>query len=193
MPAHQQLKARKFLRDGGFNLIELAIVTALLMVTTTSILAVFNKSIMSLANSGMRDAIAAAIISTDLADIKRKNELYACPPPNGNCAVQSLPPTKYTYAPSLSDSGWASFEALCRNTGGNLSVNLISDINTIPNPTVTSQGSQVVIKRSTQLHPNNAANHHLYIVTWTRPADEGQPSQIVRETVLSPTVANWCP
>lgn len=186
MPPPQHIHANASAHDAGFNLVELVVAAALMMATTIAIIGVFNTSIFSLRDSNSRDAMAAAI-STDLSEIERLNDNYACP--SGDCSVQSLAPTKYGYSPSTSDPGWANFEALCRNTSENLTQNLVDAINQIPSPTAIAQGNNIVIQRTARLHPNNGSDRHLYIVEWTPPSQQGPPRQIV----LSPSVAAWCP
>jgi hypothetical protein len=191
--------------DSGFSIVE-AIVSALLLVlSTAAIISIFDYSLLSLRRSGDRDTIAAAI-SADIATIERMNDRYSCDIASGTCSEdENKPanPTKFDYAPGLTDSGWPRFKELCNSpttqASPGLATALIDKINQTSSITTTSNGRAIAILRTARPHPdNNKADtleggmqvvypRHLYIVEWI---PEQGPK---RELVLTPTVANWCP
>lgn len=182
--------------SAGFSLVEVLVAAVLLAVGATVALALFTAAnqLFRRGQTTDRDQIA---ISTDLAEIQRRNRRLVCP--SGSCDLftsTTADPTENDYTPvhpgvyppgATFDSRMALFKARCTQPAGAAS-GLISDfktkaLDTLPAMTNGISRSLDITSPATE----TPSTPHAYVVTYTK------NGQVLRRLRLVPTVAGWCP
>lgn len=182
--------------SAGFSLVEVLVAAVLLAVGATVALALFTAAnqLFRRGQTTDRDQIA---ISSDLAEIQRRNRRLVCS--NGSCVLFSSTtsdPTENDYTPAhpgvyppgpTFDGQMALFRDRCTQPA-NAASGLINDfktaaLDTLPAMTNSISRSVDITSPATETPPTP----HAYVVTYTK------NGQVLRRLRLVPTVAGWCP
>jgi prepilin-type N-terminal cleavage/methylation domain-containing protein len=182
--------------SSGFSLVEVLVAAVLLAVGATVALALFTAANQLFRRGQATDSDQIAI-SSDLAEIQRRNRRLVCI--SGSCDLftsATADPSENDYTPAhpgvyppgeVFDDQMALFRARCTQPEGAAS-GLINDFKTKALDTLPAMTNGIT--RSVDITAPAAETPptpHAYVVTYSK------NGQVLRRMRLVPTAAGWCP